>query len=108
MIIASHYVLRHILRSLESGNLINAQETFKKFHLRYSTDDRLQDIYNEFLGHVVNQESEESRESQDKSLEEIKTGIKELIDIRKLGGSHGGGRLWFSDRRPGKGSVNLR
>lgn len=108
MIIASHYVLRHILRSLEIGNLIEAQGTFKKFHSRYPNDDRLQDIYNKFLSYVADQESEKSRKSQDKRLEEMKIELKELIDIRKLGGSHGGGRLWYADRRPGKKHPHFR
>ncbi len=61
MINASHYVLRHMLRSLEIGYLIGAQKTFKKFHQRYPNDNKLQGIYNEFLSYVEGQESKKSR-----------------------------------------------
>ena len=105
MINASHYVLRHMLRSLENGNLksgncnieisnlIGAQKTFKKFHQRYPNDNKLQGIYNEFLSYVEGQEGKKSRflalKSEDKRLKGIRSNLKELIDIRKLGG-HGG------------------
>lgn len=88
--IASHYVVKDIERTFESGNLDKTGEIFDKFSKRYHKDLELQKIYAEFQEYLINKDKEK--------LEHIKSRLHELQSIRKFetGGAHG---LPLKDRR---------
>jgi len=92
MVLASHYVIKNMFRVLESRDVVEAKEIFKKFSVRYSDDTKLVRIYNEYSKYLKSRDPEK--------LDEIKSTLNRLKDIRKRETS-GGTRLWFKDRRPG-------
>lgn len=91
MTLASHYVLKDMLNSLE--DVKGAKDIFGKFYSRYSDDIELTDICKKFNKYLKSKDS--------KSLEDIKRDLKELVDGRSIE-TGGGGRLWYKDRRPGR------
>jgi len=93
MIIASHYVMRDILRTLEQDPE-GGKKVFEKYVARYSKDKELLDVYNLYLEYLTNKKEE--------TLSKVKNMLKDLISSRKSGimGS-GSGTLLLKERRPG-------
>jgi len=90
MTLASHYVLKDILNSLD--DMGEAKAVFKKFCNRYSDDIELADIHKKF---------KKCRKSKDsKSLEDVKVLLKGLVNGRSIE-TDGGEKLWYKDRRSG-------
>ena len=92
MVTASHYVIKNMSMVLESRDLVETNEMFKKFSVRYSDDIKLMCICNEYSKYLKSRDPEK--------LDEIKSALERLKVTRKRETS-GGTRLWFKDRRPG-------
>ena len=92
MITASHYVIKNISVVLETKDLIDAREVFEKFSTRYSADRELQEIWDEFREYLQSME--------DEKLDNIKSTLEKLKNIRRLETS-GGTDIWFTGTRPG-------
>lgn len=88
--IASHFVLADILRTLESGNIPETEKIFAKFERRYHGDKKLQAAFKEFEEYLIDKE--------DTKLEDVKKKLKDLRVTRKFESS-GGNTLPLRDRR---------
>jgi len=91
MTLASHYVLKDMLSSLDDTK--GARNIFDKFCNRYSDDIEITSICKKFRKYLKSKDS--------KSLEDIKRHLKELVDGRSRE-TGGGELLWYKDRRPGR------
>ncbi len=69
--IASHFVIGDILRSLDADNLAETEKIFNKFAKRYHKDRHLKKIHDEFEKYLM-----------DKSRDELKDVRKKLTDLR--------------------------
>ena len=92
MITASHYVIRDVLRMVESGDLEELHKMCGRYGALYKYDTEFKDI-------LCNKIPEYMESKNSKKLGEIKSRLKELINVRKLRTS-GGSMLWYKTRRP--------
>lgn len=102
MIIASSYVVKDMLRSIEGaldkGDFLETRNMIEKFSMRYAQDTDLQVIYRDFQDYMATRDKEK--------LRELMAKLKELIASRKMGTpSTFTGSLWYSSTRPGTPAV---
>lgn len=88
--IASHFVLADMERTLNSGNLAEAEKIFAKFARRYHADSKLKRVCREFSEYLLDNDPEK--------LGDVKKKVAELRASRKFESS-GAGELPFKDRR---------
>jgi len=95
MVLASHHVIGDILEIIEGGDLRELRDICTKFCERYPLDEDLRRI----ICGADSKISEYLISRDERILEDIKSELWELMNIRKMETS-GGERLWFKDRRP--------
>ena len=88
--IASHYVLADIIRTLEGGNISETEKIFRKFEKRYHRDKRLSNAFREFEGYLIKPSEE--------TLADITKKLKTLRATRKFESS-AASTLTLKDRR---------
>jgi len=93
MVTASYYVIKEVSRILEKKDMLEGHEVFEKFSKRYTDDKEFQDIYEKFKEYLDKNDK--------RILEDIKSKLKKLGNMRKWQTSGGSGNLWYKDRRPG-------
>ncbi|HIE34413.1 MAG TPA: hypothetical protein EYP86_04680 [Candidatus Altiarchaeales archaeon] len=93
MITASYYVIKEVSQILEKKDMLEGHEVFEKFSKRYTNDKEFQEIYEKFKEYL--------NKNDKRILEDIKTKLKKLGDMRRWQTSGGISNLWYKDRRPG-------
>jgi len=91
MILSSHYVIKDILHTLESGDAVEIRKVCEKYCERYRDDEALVAVCS-----LVS--SEDAGRLSDKKLSEMRNRLQDLLSMRRLD-SAGGTNLWFGDRR---------
>ncbi len=86
MVLASHYVIKEILKIWANADL--TRKEFEKFAKSYPNDREFQKIFEDYKACV------ESKGN----LDDVKSKLKELENIRRIDVS-GGTRLPYEDRR---------
>ncbi len=95
MVYASYHVIKDILEIIEEKDLDKLQRECAKFCKRYPNDREL----HELICGLDSKLSEYIVSKDEKTLEDLKSKLKDLVNIRKIETS-GGDKLWFKDRRP--------
>lgn len=76
MVQASHYVIKNLSRVLLKRDLEAAEELFNKFAVRYTEDEELQKVCDEFDAYLKTRDIE--------LMNKITKDIEELMYLRKL------------------------
>ncbi len=95
MVLASYHVIRDVLEIIESSDMEKLQDMCAKFCKRYPEDEEFRKI----ICGAVSKLSEYMLSRDETVLGDIKSELRELMNIRKMETS-GGDRLWYKDRRP--------
>jgi hypothetical protein len=96
---ASRFVLEDILRTIESGNIAEAEKIFGKFARRYHGDTKLSEAYEDYRKYLAEKKAD--------TLNKVKKKLSELKAGRRCESS-GELILPLSDRRNLPGSTQNR
>lgn len=92
MVRVTHYVLKHIIESMDDIEAL--RENFDKFSKRYPQDSDFLRIYGEFEKY--------DQEGGDDAFLKIKEDLERLMSVREIGSSGGTEGEIFKDRRTEK------